>query len=90
MKEDNEYIEEWSAIYQKIVIQNRQMGRECAEAADFSNNIMANYCENLIVRAKEAYYKTQDPIMSDLAYDRIERNLKILRPDSKMLEKVGS
>jgi len=50
---------------------------------------MVDYCEELIIVAKEAYYSGEE-IMDDNTFDRLERCLKTLRPDSKVLEKVGS
>ena len=53
------------------------------------NSIMADFCETWMLKAKETYYKVGEPIMNDEAYDMLERNLMILRPDSKILQKVG-
>lgn len=54
------------------------------------NENMANYLEDLIIKAKKSYYETGEPIMTDMAYDWHENRLKTLRPKSKVLEKVGS
>ena len=40
------------------------------------------------MKAKKYYY-TGNPIMSDVTFDRFETRLEILRPGSKVLEKVG-
>jgi NAD-dependent DNA ligase len=51
---------------------------------------MADFCESQIILAKKAYYDTESPIMEDIVYDKFEDYLKIIRPDSKVLEKVGT
>ena len=79
MKEDKDYDEEWNELHCKYVNEGD---------AEYRNNKMADYCENLIVKAKNAYYNTDDPIMSDYMYDKIEHYLEILRPDSEYLKKV--
>lgn len=69
------WIEEWSRIHIELV--------------SFRNNFMADYCEEMMKKAKEAYYNSGDVIMEDDAYDRLESYLLRLRPDSSMLETVG-
>lgn len=51
---------------------------------------MADWCEEQILLAKKAYYTTENALYEDDAYDNIEMRLKILRPDSSVLQKVGS
>ncbi len=53
------------------------------------NDFFADYCEEVLNKAKEHYYKTGSTIMSDARYDSFEENLKLLRPDSKVLQQVG-
>ncbi len=89
MRSDEQMNEEWNEQHCKYVQINRDNGRITHEAASFRNNRMADYCESVILKAKEAYYDGT-PIMTDVWYDKIEDNLRILRPNSKMLEKVGS
>lgn len=55
---------------------------------EYRNNQMADWCEQMIDKAKTAYY-TGKAIMDDETYDAIENDLKLLRPTSKMLKKVG-
>jgi NAD-dependent DNA ligase len=50
---------------------------------------MADFCEKLVIDAKNAYYKTDSPIMTDQVFDKLEEYLKILRPNSDVLKKVG-
>jgi hypothetical protein len=57
--------------------------------SDKRNEVMANFAEVLIIKAKDKYY-SGNPIMSDQAYDRFEKWLKILRLKSFVLIKVGS
>jgi len=76
VKTDKEYTAEWNDLHIKYVAER--------------NNKMADYCEDLIVEAKEAYYDSDASIMSDKTYDKLERYLGILRPDSEILIKVGS
>lgn len=61
----------------------------CKKGGEHVNNIMADWCEKIMLQAKEAYYNTSSPIMDDKSYDWIEDRLKNLRPDSDMLSKVG-
>ena len=70
------WLEEWNRIHIGLVY--------------FRNNFMADYCEEMIGIAKTAYYNSGDVIMVDEAYDRLENNLKTLRPNSSMLEVVGA
>lgn len=60
------------------------------QGAKSRNSQCANWCEEQIILAKKAYYETGNPIMEDNVYDKIESYLTILRPCSKILEKVGS
>lgn len=90
MRKYIDYIDDWQDLYQKCVAENNKNGRECQEAADYSNSVMADFCEDLILQAKKAYYDTGEPIMDDLTFDNFENRLKLLRPNSKILEKVGS
>ena len=54
----------------------------------YRNEMMANYCEDTIIKAKKAYYEGE-PIMDDGTYDNFEESLKSLRPESKLLQIVG-
>jgi len=76
MKSFSEYSEIWNKLH--------------CEWIDKRNNAMADYCENLILEAKKAYYDTGNPIMCDAYYDSLEWKLRTLRPDSEVLEKVRS
>ena len=52
---------------------------------------MADHCEEMILKAKSAYYgNTGETIMDDLTYDWYEEALKLLRPTSLILVAVGS
>ena len=75
MKDHKEYLDMWNDNH-LLLIRKR-------------NTTMAELCENLIVTAKEAYYNGS-PIMEDKTYDWFEDRLRILNPDSKILDKVGS
>lgn len=54
------------------------------------NKMMAEYCEEQILAAKQAYYNTESPIMEDAVYDKLEEYLRILNPESHILQKVGA
>ena len=45
---------------------------------------------NLILKAKHAYYYSNEPVMTDLEYDAIEDELRVLAPDDPVLALVGS
>ena len=49
-----------------------------------------NNLRNLILRAKHAYYYSGEPIMSDVEYDALEDELRLLAPDDPVLQIVGS
>jgi DNA ligase (NAD+) len=50
----------------------------------------ANILRDLILRAKHAYYYSNEPVMSDAEYDALEDELRLLAPDDPILELVGS
>lgn len=82
MKELNEWREEWNERHIRCV--------KLKLDADSRNKLMADWCEELILKAKKAYYETEETIMTDESYDWFERNLEILRPDSEILLMVGT
>jgi len=45
---------------------------------------------NLILKAKHAYYYSNEPVMSDAEYDALEDELKLLDPNDPVLGLVGS
>jgi len=53
------------------------------------NRLMGIWCEHQLLEAKKAYYNG-NPIMEDRVFDKIEEYLRVLNPDSKVLEKVGT
>ena len=60
------------------------------QGSEARNLLMIKYCEEQILAAKQAYYNTEDPIMEDQVYDKIEDYLRVLDPNNSLLEKVGS
>lgn len=74
----------WNIEY----IKNIKEKRENNLNSDFTNNKMADFSENWIIKAKEVYY-IGEPIMSDQSFDWLEDRLKTLRPNSEILDKVG-
>ena len=89
MKTEKEYTKDWNDLHCKLVAENNTSGRTGVASAAYRNNAMADYCERMILEGKEVYYNSGENIMSDLQYDRFEDRLRVLRPDSKILEKVG-
>ena len=77
--ETQEWLDKWNDKYCEFV-QNKDID---------VNEAMADWCEQIILEAKNAYYNTSTSIMEDGDYDTIEGRLKILRPDSNVLVKVG-
>lgn len=85
VEKHNFYLDEWNRIHCSIVAENPK------PSAEERNSRMADYCEKMILKAKETYYNNPDEmIMEDFTYDWFEDRLKILRPNSKILEKVGA
>lgn len=80
MKSDKDWRADWGELHRKYI----KMMSPCER-----NSKMADYCEEMMTKAKVAYY-AGDPIMSDHRYDWLEDALKSLRPDSYMLEAVGA
>lgn len=81
LKTQQEYTKIWNDLHCKYI---HKYG------ADKRNELMADHCEELILKAKEVYYNTGNTIMTDATYDYYEDKLRILRPTSKALEKVGT
>lgn len=46
--------------------------------------------ETLYKQAKNAYYNTEEPIMTDTDFDQLEDILRERKPDSKLLNQVGA
>jgi hypothetical protein len=53
------------------------------------NETMADFLENVLEKAKTEYYNG-NPFLEDRAFDHWENNLKLLRPSSLLLQRVGS
>jgi len=81
MLTDQEYSKIWNKMHIELIHKYDYRKR---------NEIMADYCEEMILKAKDFYYNTGEVIMTDRAYDDFELKLKTLRPTSKVLEKVGA
>lgn len=75
-KDDQYWIDEWNRMH-------------CL-SVDLRNEFFADYCERVLTKAKEYYYQTGTTLMSDTRFDSMERSLKLLRPNSKVLQQVGS
>lgn len=75
---DSDYYTAWNNLHKEYT----KLGYEVR------NLKMTKYCEDLIISAKEKYYKGET-IMSDLYYDKLEDYLRVLCPTSEILEKVG-
>ena len=90
MIHEDEWVGRWNARYKKLVAESRVNQLTGSQAADFINNGMAKYCEEIIIEAKRSYYSSGEPIMSDSYYDKIEDRLRKLNPNSSILEKVGT
>ena len=84
MEDDKYWIDEWNQLHIQYVKEEREN-----KIDNYRNDKMADYCEEIIIKAKKAYYDG-NPIMTDSKFDRFEEYLKLLRPNSKILEKVGS
>ena len=71
------WLDEWNAMHIK------HAGKEDR------NDIMADWLEVILDEAKTAYYTSSSPTMNDKSYDRLEADLRMLRPTSYVLTKVG-
>ena len=49
-----------------------------------------NTLRNLILKAKHAYYYSNEPVVTDAEYDALEDELRLLAPDDPVLALVGS
>ena len=56
--------------------------------SDYRNTMMGIWLEYILGQAK-CYYYMGKPMMTDTQYDKFESFLKKLKPDSKLLTKVG-
>lgn len=81
MNDKQYYIDEWNK-------EDRYITKESNYNYDIRNKHMINYCEKLLLKAKQAYYSGND-IMCDETFDMLENRLKILNPKSHVLKKVG-
>lgn len=81
LKTDEEWGEIWNEEFKKRLKENKPY--------PYVNEKMADYLEQLLLKAKEVYYNTGEPIMSDSRYDRFEENLRLLRSNSEVLKQVG-
>ena len=86
---DAKILKEWNRLSCELVDDNYKAGRIKKEAADYRNSGMADFCEETVLICKQKYYDGEE-YLSDNGFDRIERYLKLLRPKSKLLAKVGS
>ncbi len=75
MREHKEIVDSWNKLHCELVAQR--------------NNEMADYCERNVEAAKIMYY-AGSPLITDQSYDWLEDKLKILRPESDVLKKVGA
>lgn len=100
--DEKDWDEEWNELHKKYVkeeMKNAIEGEsECGKFKTFSappemqgyrNKKMADYLEEIILMAKKEYYTTGEPIMEDYRYDKMEKYLEMLRPESDVLKKVG-
>ena len=46
---DKNWTADWTALHCKCVVENREAGRNGKESADYRNNRMADYCEEMIL-----------------------------------------
>lgn len=89
--DDKEFTEMWNYEFSRLIIaRNTVIENGCKPLDNSINSGMADYCELMILKAKELYYSGGETLMSDLNYDKLEDRLRMLRPDSEVLEKVGT
>lgn len=81
-KDTSELTEYWNQLH-KLVI---RMGA----SSQCRNDIFAIYIEDILKQASVAYYTTGETIMTDAVYDSLEDSLKVIKPQSPLLNKVGT
>ena len=57
---------------------------------EYWNRAMIWFLAKLIVKAKHHYYNTGQSMMTDMFYDKLEDNLRLLCPEHEVLNKVGT
>lgn len=75
--------------YVRAVAKCRVLNLEQPEFTNKTNELMISWYENFILEAKKAYYVSEEPVMDDQSYDKCEDLLRLLKPDSLALCKVG-
>lgn len=98
----NDWLEEWNMLHITYIKEEMdgatESVSECGmfrvftrkpEMTNYRNDKMADYLEEIMIMAKKEYYTTGEPIMDDPQYDKMEDVLKLLRPNSNVLKKVG-
>lgn len=87
MRTVEDWRDDWNDLTIKTIAENTHTNPK--DSADYLNGKMADYCEEIMVEAQKAYHVIGEPTMHDDWYNSLEMRLKSLRPESKILEKVG-
>ena len=101
MVEDKDWLDKWNELDAKYTKEESEGAKEetseCGKLTAFTkqpdlighrNEKMADWLEDTLNNAKSKYYSSV-AIMSDFQFDRFEMYLRSLRPNSKILKKVG-
>lgn len=88
---------EWTEIYNQFYLSvskplrslDQEDERMRALNCELTNRCLIQWYEHVLTEAQHQYYLEGSEFMSDLTYDRFERGLKALRPDSEVLKRVG-
>lgn len=71
------------------VSEARRLNLEQPEFNEKIAEFQSKMLEQLIIKAKDYYYRIGEPMMDDQVYDKAEEVLRAIKPDSEVFNMVG-